>query len=97
MARVAEIYVLGVICTVPGEDCDFVSRFFTPGAGAPEDPVTGSAHCTLIPNWVDRLGKREMFARQISWRGGEIYCEYKGERVGIGGEAVTYLRGTITL
>ncbi len=59
--------------------------------------MTGSAHCTLIPYWADRLGKREMFAGQISWRGGEIYCEHKGERVGIGGETAIYLRGTITL
>lgn len=97
MARVAEIDVLGVICTAPGEDCNFVSRFFAPGAGVPEHPVTGSAHCTLIPYWAGRLGKREVFAWQISWRGGEIYCEHKGEPVGIGGEAATYLCDTITL
>ena len=59
--------------------------------------MTGSAHCTLIPYWADRLGKREMFVRQISWRGGEIYCEHKGERVRIGGEAAIYLCTTITL
>ncbi len=80
-----------------GRDCDFVSRFFAPGAGVPEDPVTGSAPCRLIPYWAERLGKHEMFARQISWRGGEIYCEHKGERVRIGGEAAIYLRTTITL
>ena len=96
MAWAAEIDVLGVICTAPGEDCDFVSIFFAPGAGVPEDPVTGSAHRTPIPYWADRLGMREMLARQISWRGGEIYCEHKGERVGIGGEAAIYLGGTIT-
>lgn len=97
MARVAEIDVLGVICTAPGDDCDFVSRFFAPGAGLPEDPVTGSAHCTLIPYWAERLGKREMFARQISWRGGEVYCEHKGDQVDIGGDAAIYMRGTIVL
>ncbi len=96
MARVAEIDVLGVICTASGEDCDFVSLFFSPGAGVPEDPVTGSAHCTPIPYWADRLGMREMLAPQISWRGGEIYCEHKGVRIGIGGEAMIYLGGTIT-
>lgn len=97
MARLAAIDVLGVICTAPGDDCDFVSRFFAPGAGVPEDPVTGSAHCTLIPYWAERLGKQEMFARQISRRGGEIHCRHRGDRVGIGGEAAVYLRGTITL
>jgi len=97
MARVAAIDVLGIIATAPGEDCDFVSRFFAPGAGVPEDPVTGSAHCTLIPYWAERLGKRKMFARQLSRRGGEIFCEHRGERVGIGGRAVSYLTGQITL
>ena len=96
MAWAAEIDVLGMICTAPGEDCDFVSLFFSPGAGAPEDPVTGSAHCTPIPYWADRLGMREMLARQISCRGGEIFCEHKGVRIGIGGEAMIYLGGMIT-
>lgn len=62
-----------------------------------EDPVTGSAHRTLIPYLAERLGKREMFARQISWRGGEVYCEHKGDRVDIGGDAAIYMRGTIVL
>lgn len=97
MARVAELDVLGTICTAPGDDCDFVSRFFAPAAGIPEDPVTGSAHCTSIPYWAGRLGKEKMFARQISKRGGEIQCEYLGERVRIGGEAATFMRGTIDL
>ena len=97
MARVAELDVLGTICTAPGDDCDFVSRFFAPGAGIPEDPVTGSAHCTSIPYWAERLGKEKMFARQISKRGGEVQCEYLGERVRIGGEAATFMRGTIDL
>ena len=85
----------GVIVTAPGHDCDFVSRFFAPGAGIPEDPVTGSAHCALIPYWSKRLGKKELFARQISKRGGEIFCQDRGERVGIGGHAITYVEGKL--
>jgi PhzF family phenazine biosynthesis protein len=88
---------LGIIATAPGDDCDFVSRFFAPAAGVDEDPVTGSAHCTLIPYWAQRLGKNKMFARQISRRGGELYCQLAADRVGIGGKAVLYLRGEIVL
>lgn len=84
-----------VIVTAPGSDCDFVSRFFAPEAGINEDPVTGSAHCNLIPYWADKLGKTEMFARQLSARGGEIYCELAGDRVKIGGNAVLFLKGEI--
>ncbi len=84
-----------VIVTAPGSDCDFVSRFFAPTAGIPEDPVTGSAHCTLIPYWSQRLGKAKLFARQISKRGGELFCSDAGERVRIGGKAVLYLKGEI--
>ncbi len=80
-----------------GDDCDFVSRYFAPAAGIPEDPVTGSTHCTLIPYWSQRLGKKELFARQISPRGGELFCGDRGERVSIGGEAVTYVEGNIQL
>jgi PhzF family phenazine biosynthesis protein len=86
-----------VIVTAPGEDCDFVSRFFAPGAGVPEDPVTGSAHCTLVPYWAERLGKNQLHARQVSARGGEIWCELRGERVGMAGHAVLYLRGEIEI
>jgi PhzF family phenazine biosynthesis protein len=81
----------------PSVPCDFVSRFFAPGAGIPEDPVTGSAHCTLIPFWAERLGKTEMFARQVSKRGGELFCRLAGDRVRIGGKAVLYLRGEIEI
>jgi predicted PhzF superfamily epimerase YddE/YHI9 len=81
--------------TARGENADFVSRFFAPRAGVPEDPVTGSAHCTLVPFWAERLGKQELFARQISRRGGELYCRHLGERVGIGGGAVIYERGEL--
>jgi PhzF family phenazine biosynthesis protein len=86
-----------VIVTAPGIDCDFVSRFFAPTAGVPEDPVTGSAHCTLIPYWSARLGKTKMFARQVSKRGGELFCELADGRVLIGGKAVLYSRGQIEI
>jgi predicted PhzF superfamily epimerase YddE/YHI9 len=89
--------VLGIIATAPGDDCDFVSRFFAPAAGIAEDPVTGSAHCTLIPYWSQRLRKTKLFARQISRRGGELFCEQTGDRVRIGGKVVLYLRGQIEI
>jgi PhzF family phenazine biosynthesis protein len=84
-----------VIATAPGEDCDFVSRFFAPGHGIDEDPVTGSAHCTLTPYWAERLGRTRMVARQLSARGGELSVELRGDRVAIGGRVVPYLEGTI--
>lgn len=88
---------LGVIATARGGDCDFVSRFFAPAAGIDEDPVTGSAHCTLIPYWAERLGKTKLFARQVSARGGELFCELVGDRVRIGGNAVLFSKGEIHL
>jgi len=88
---------LGIIVTAPGKDVDFVSRFFAPKAGLPEDPVTGSAHCSLIPYWSERLGKKRMQARQLSARGGELFCEDKDDRVKIGGKAVTYLASAIEI
>jgi PhzF family phenazine biosynthesis protein len=97
MAGVAALDCFAVIVTAPGENCDFVSRFFAPGAGIPEDPVTGSAHCTLIPYWSSRLGKKELHALQLSERGGGLFCADRGERVAIGGRAVTYLSGTIRM
>ena len=87
--------VFAVIVTAKGSACDFVSRYFAPGAGVAEDPVTGSSHCTLIPFWSDRLGKTEMLARQLSRRGGTLYCRDCGDRVQIGGSAVCYLQGEI--
>jgi PhzF family phenazine biosynthesis protein len=87
----------GVIVTAPGKNCDFVSRFFAPGAGIPEDPVTGSTHCALIPFWSKRLGKQSLHARQISKRGGELFCEDRGARVGIGGSALTYVEGKLNV
>lgn len=86
-----------MIVTAPGSDCDFVSRFFAPDAGIPEDPVTGSAHTTLIPYWAGRLGKTKLHARQVSARGGELFCALRGDRVGIAGHAVLYLRGEIVV
>jgi PhzF family phenazine biosynthesis protein len=97
MNKLVHTDCFAAIATAPGRDCDFVSRFFAPAAGIPEDPVTGRAHTTLIPYWSKRLGKREMFARQVSRRGGELWCRDRGERVGIGGRAVKYLEGQITV
>ena len=93
MGKLMQLDCLGVIVTAPGKACDFVSRFFAPRAGVAEDPVTGSAHCTLIPYWAERLGRSKLRALQISKRGGELFCEHRGERVGIGGRAVTYSTG----
>jgi PhzF family phenazine biosynthesis protein len=99
MAVLAEIDRDGVIATAPAGTAntgvDFVSRYFAPHAGIPEDPATGSAHCTLTPYWARRLGKRQLRGRQISARVGEFLCEDRGERVGIAGEAHLYLEGRI--
>ncbi len=84
-----------VIVTAKGETSDFVSRFFAPEVGVFEDPVTGSAHCNLIPYWAEKLGKTKLYARQVSARGGELFCELVGERVKIGGNATLYLKGEI--
>jgi len=94
-ATLAQIDHLGVIATAPGEKADFVSRYFGPRAGINEDPVTGSAHCMLVPFWAERLNKNIMHAMQLSKRTGHLYCEYKNDRVLISGHAVTYLRGEI--
>ena len=97
-ALLAQVTPGRIIVTAPGDgDCDFVSRFFAPDAGIAEDPVTGSAHCTLTPYWAGRLGRTRLHARQVSARGGELWCEQRGDRVGIAGRAVTYLRGTLTV
>jgi predicted PhzF superfamily epimerase YddE/YHI9 len=83
------------IVTARGKNCDFVSRFFAPAYGVPEDPVTGSAHCTLIPYWAEKLGKNTLHARQVSARGGELFCRLLSDRVEIAGRAVLYLKGSI--
>ena len=80
-----------VIVTAPGEDVDFVSRYFSPKMGIPEDPGTGAAHCKLAPYWAKRLGKDRLVARQVSQRGGDLICEMKGDRVLISGAAVTVM------
>jgi predicted PhzF superfamily epimerase YddE/YHI9 len=95
MNALMQLDSIGVIATAPGKDCDFVSRFFAPRAGVPEDPVTGSAHSTLIPYWAGRLSKSQLHARQISKRGGELFCEQRGDRVGIAGRAITYSTGNL--
>lgn len=86
-----------VIVTAPGLDSDFVSRFFAPAMGIPEDPVTGSSHCTLVPYWAKRLGKERLFSRQISSRGGELVCEHFGDRVAMSGRCALYMRGKIVV
>ena len=95
LAAVAALDAFAVIVTAPGKRCDFVSRFFAPAAGVPEDPATGSAHCTLVPYWSDRLGLEKLHAFQLSKRGGELFCEQRGDRVEIAGRVVEYLRGEI--
>ena len=88
---------MDVIATAEGDgEIDFVSRFFAPNVGIPEDPVTGSAHCALVPYWRERLDKTSFHALQVSQRGGELFCEYKGGRIIIGGKAVTYSIGNIS-
>lgn len=89
--------VRGIIVTAPSEEFDFVSRFFAPAAGVDEDPVTGSAHTMLTPYWANRLGKNELVGRQISKRGGTVYCRQKGERVALGGTAKTFMQGEIEI
>jgi PhzF family phenazine biosynthesis protein len=101
IAAIAALDTHAVIVTAPGTDSDadvdFVSRFFAPGAGVPEDPVTGSAHCTLTPYWAARLGRVDLRARQVSARGGELACGLRGERVLLAGHAVMVIRGTLSL
>jgi len=94
-ARVAALDAFAVIVSAPGDTVDFVSRFFAPAAGIPEDPVTGSSHCTLAPYWAARLGKNQLTAKQLSARGGDLLCELRGDRVVIAGHVVEYLRGEI--
>jgi PhzF family phenazine biosynthesis protein len=95
MVKLANFDMYAVIVTAAGDTADFVSRFFAPGRGIDEDPVTGSAHCTLIPYWAERLGKTELHALQVSARGGELFCEHRDERVRIAGAAALYAEGAI--
>ncbi len=95
--KISKDISFAIIVTAKGNNCDFVSRFFAPNAGIPEDPVTGSSHSTLIPFWSKRLGKTKMIAEQMSHRRGKLYCEDCGKRVKIGGTAVCYLQGNLML
>jgi PhzF family phenazine biosynthesis protein len=101
IAAIARLDCFGVSVTAPGTDADadvdFVSRYFAPARGVPEDPVTGSAHCRLVPLWAERLGKTELSARQVSPRGGELVCRLDGDRVHLAGDAVLVLTGTLHL
>lgn len=94
---ISKLDARGVIVTAPGNKVDFVSRFFAPQVGVPEDPVTGSAHTLLIPYWAERLGSKALHAKQLSARGGDLYCEFRGNRVTISGRAALYLTGEITI
>ena len=96
-ARLAALPREGTITTAPGDEVDFVSRYFAPSVGIDEDPVTGSAHCTLTPYWSKRLGKTVLEARQVSRRGGELVCIDAGARVIIKGRAAFYLEGTLRI
>jgi PhzF family phenazine biosynthesis protein len=92
-----QLHPAGVAITAPGENADFVSRFFAPSYGIPEDPVTGSTHCSLAPYWAERLGKTSLHARQVSERGGELWCEVRSDRVILQGNAVLTLRGELLI
>jgi PhzF family phenazine biosynthesis protein len=95
MSALNELEFDEVIVTAKGTDADFVSRLFAPRIGIAEDPVTGATHCSLIPYWAQRLGREKLYARQLSARGGELFCELAGNRVKIGGNATLYLKGEI--
>jgi PhzF family phenazine biosynthesis protein len=95
MDKLARMNEFSCVVTAPSQSVDFVSRFFAPARGIPEDPVTGSAHCTLIPFWAERLGRERLHALQVSKRGGELFCEHRGDRVRIAGRARLYSTGTI--
>jgi len=95
MDKLRAIDRFATIVTAPGKDCDFVSRFFAPAQGIAEDPVTGSAHCTLTPYWSKVLGKSKLFGKQVSQRGGELWCEDLGARIKIAGHVAPYLEGVI--
>ncbi len=97
MTLLKQLDLRGVIVTAPGDDVDFVSRFFAPKYGIDEDPVTGSAHCILTPYWAERLGKSVLKARQVSKRSGDIGCALNGERVTLTGQAVTFMEAEICL
>ena len=94
---IKELDSVGVIVTAKGQSADVVSRCFYPGAGIPEDPVTGSAHCNIVPYWSEKLGKSKLFCKQLSQRGGDLHCELQGDRVLMSGKCVLYLKGEINV
>jgi len=94
---IKELDSVGVIVTAKGQTADVVSRCFYPGAGIPEDPVTGSAHCNIVPYWTEKLGKSKLFCKQLSQRGGDLHCELQGDRVLMSGKCVLYLEGEINV
>ena len=96
-ALIKELDSVGVIITAKGQSADVVSRCFYPGAGIPEDPVTGSAHCNIVPYWSDKLGKTRLFCKQLSPRGGDLHCELEGDRVLMSGKCVLFLEGEINI
>jgi PhzF family phenazine biosynthesis protein len=95
--RLEQLHPFAVAVTAPGDEVDFVSRYFAPSYGVAEDPVTGSAHCALAPYWTKRLGKTHLHARQVSQRGGELWCEAPGDRVVLKGRAVLTLAGSLLI
>lgn len=95
--QLSQLHPYGTVVTAPGDRSDFACRYFAPSYGIPEDPVTGSIHCGLVPYWAQRLGKTQLVSRQVSARGGDLYCELQDERVAIGGKAVPFLVGEITI
>jgi predicted PhzF superfamily epimerase YddE/YHI9 len=97
LAMLKKLHPAGVAITAPGKASDFVSRYFAPSYGIPEDPVTGSTHCSLAPYWSNRLGKSHLHARQLSERGGELWCEVRGDRVILKGQAVLILKGELQI
>jgi len=97
LGQLEKLHPAGVAITARGTECDFVSRYFAPSYGVPEDPVTGSTHCSLAPYWAERLGKTLLHARQVSERGGELWCEVKANRVILKGNAVLTLKGELLI
>ncbi|HEX6180595.1 MAG TPA: PhzF family phenazine biosynthesis protein [Chitinophagaceae bacterium] len=97
MTLVKQLDAVGVTVTAKGKNADVVSRFFAPKAGIPEDPVTGSAHCNIVPYWCEKLGKNKLFAKQLSSRGGDLWCELVGDRVMMSGHCAEFMKGEITL
>lgn len=95
MARLRDLHPYAIAITAPGDKADFVSRYFAPSYGVPEDPVTGSVHRVLTPFWAQRLGKKNLYAQQLSDRGGELWCDLAGDRVTLKGKAVLILQGLL--